>query len=112
MELSPMTILIGLVPVLGIGAGYLFLGPLKNMFKNFGKEKKHKIALAMGENEIKELSSSAAEVVAKVKNLEKASTDTKKKIQAEVKASQARVDAIIRTDKALTEMVTEFDKEW
>jgi hypothetical protein len=109
--MSPYTILIGLVPVLGIGA-FCFLGPIKNMFKNFGKEKRHNTALVDGENKIKALSSKSSEVVVKVKNLEKAADDTKKKIQEEVKASQARVDDIIASDKGLTELATEFDKEW
>ena len=112
MELSAMTILIGLVPVLGIGAGYLFLGPLKNMFKGFGKEKKRRAVLAEGENKIKALSSKSSEVVVRVKNIEKAAEDTKAKIKAEVVASQARVDAIIESDKALTDLATEFDNEW
>jgi hypothetical protein len=112
MELSASTILMGLLPVLGIGAGYFFLGPIKNMFKNFGKEKKHNTALAEGENKIKALSSKSSEVVVRVKNIEKAADDTKKKIKAEVVASQARVDAIIQSDKALTDLATEFDKEW
>ena len=112
MDLSPMTILLGLVPVLGIGAGYLFLGPIKNMFKNLGKEKKHKTALAEGENTVKVLSAKTSEILVKVKHLEKAAEDTKRKIQAEVVASQARVDAIIQSDKALTDLATEFDKEW
>lgn len=112
MELSPMTILMGLIPVLGIGAGYFFLGPIKNMFKNFGKEKKRRAVLTEGENKIKALSSKSSEVVVKVKNIEVAAEDTKKKIKAEVIASQARVDAIIQSDKALTDLATEFDKEW
>jgi hypothetical protein len=38
--LSSKTILLGLIPVIGIGAGYFLLGPLKNMFKGkFGKQK-------------------------------------------------------------------------
>jgi nitrogen regulatory protein PII len=112
MELSAATILIGLVPILGIGAGYFFLGPIKNMFKGFGKVKKHNTALAEGETKIKVLSSKSSEVVVKVKNIEKAAEDTKKKIKAEVVASQARVDKIINSDAALTELATEFDKEW
>lgn len=107
-----MTILIGLVPVLGIGAGYLFLGPLKDMFKNIGKEKKHKNAQIEGENKVKALSTKSSEVVVKVKNIEKAAVETKQKIKAEVEASQARVDKIIKSDKALTELATEFDEEW
>jgi len=112
MQLSPMTILLGLVPVIGIGAGFFFLGPLKNMFKNFGKEKKHKEAQIAGETKIKELSGKSSEVVVRVKNLEKAATDTKQKIKAEVEASQARVDAIVASDQTLTDLATDFDKEW
>lgn len=112
MDLSPMTILMGLVPVLGIGVGYLFLGPLKDMFKNFGKEKKRKAVLAEKENKVLALSTKSSEVVVKVKNIEKAAEDTKKKIKAEVVASQARVDAIIASDAGLTDLATEFDKEW
>lgn len=112
MDLSPMHILMGLVPVVGIGAGLFFLGPLKNMFKNFGKEKKHNAAIEAGETNIKELSSKSSEVVVRVKNLEKAAVDTKIKIKAEVEASQARVDAIVKSDKTLTDLATDFDKEW
>ena len=112
MDLSASTILIGLIPVIGIGAGVFFLGPLKNMFKNFGKEKKHNVALAEKENKVKALSSKTSEVVVRVNNIEKAANDTKRKIKAEVVASQARVDAIISSDKALTDLATEFDKEW
>lgn len=112
MDLSPMHILLGLVPVLGIGAGFFFLGPLKNMFKNFGKEKKHKQAQIDGETAVKELSSKSTEVIARVKNIEKAADDTKIKIKAEVEASQKRIDEIVKSDKALTELATEFDKEW
>lgn len=112
MEMSPMTIFLGLIPVLGIGAGIFLLGPIKNMFKGFGKVKKHNKALAEGESKVLALSSKSSEVVVKIKNIEKAAEDTKKKIKAEVKASQARVDAIIESDKALTDLATEFDKEW
>jgi hypothetical protein len=112
MELSASTILMGLLPVLGIGAGYFFLGPIKNMFKNFGKVKKHNKALAEKEAKVQVLSSKASEVVIKVKHIEKAAEVTKKKIKAEVVASQARVDAIIESDKALTDLATEFDQEW
>jgi len=112
MDLSPATILMGLVPVLGIGAGYFFLGPIKKMFKNFGKEKKHNTALAEGETKVLALSTKSSEVVIKVKNIEAAAEDTKVKIKAEVLASQARVDAIIQSDKTLTDLATEFDKEW
>jgi hypothetical protein len=112
MVLSPMTILMGLIPVLGIGAGYLFLGPIKNMFKGFGKVKKHNTALAEKENTVKVLSSKTSEVVVKIKNLEKAATETKEKIKAEVSRAQARVDAIIYSDKALMDLATEFDQEW
>lgn len=112
MELSPMTILMGLIPVLGIGAGHLFLGPLKNMFKGFGKEKKHNAALAEGEAKVLALSSKSSEIAVKVKNIEVAAEDTKKKIKAEVVASQARVDAIIASDAGLTDLATEFDEEW
>ena len=112
MELSPMTILIGLVPVLGIGAGYLFLGPLKNMFKGFGKEKKHKLAQKEGEKKVLALATKQSEIVVKVENIEKAAVETKEKIKAEVTASKKRVDAIIESDKALSELATEFDQEW
>lgn len=112
MQLSPMTILMGLIPVLGIGAGYFFLGPIKDMFKNFGKEKKHKEKQVAGETKVKELSSKSSEVVVRINNLDKAANDTKTKIKAEVEASQARIDAIVKSDKALTDLATDFDKEW
>lgn len=112
MELSPMTILIGLVPVLGIGAGYLFLGPLKNMFKSAGKAKKHKLAQKEGEAKVLALSDKSSELVVKVENIEKAATETKEKIKQEVIESKKRVDAIIKSDKNLSELTTEFDEEW
>ncbi len=112
MAISPMTILIGLVPVLGIGAGYLFLDPIKKMFSNIGKEKKHNKAITEGENKIKALSSKSSEVVVKIKNLEAAATITKEKIADEIEASQKRVDAIVKSDKNLTDLSIEFDKEW
>jgi flagellar motor component MotA len=112
MQLSPMHILIGLVPVIGIGAGYFFLGPLKNMFKNFGKEKKHKEKQLAGEANVKELSGKSAEVVARIKNIEKAEKITKQKIKDEVEASQARIEEIVKSDKTLTDLATDFDKEW
>ena len=112
MKLNAMHILMGLVPVLGIGAGYFFLGPIKDMFKNFGKEKKHEAKQLAGEANVKELSSKSSEVVVRVKHLEKAAEDTKSKIKAEVEASQARVDAIVKSDKTLTDLATDFDKEW
>jgi hypothetical protein len=109
---SPMTILIGLIPVIGIGAGYFLIGPLKNMFKGFGKVKKHNAALAEKETKVKALSSKSSEVVVKIKNIEKAADDTKRKIKAEIKAAQARVELIIASDAALNDLATEFDKEW
>jgi ABC-type uncharacterized transport system YnjBCD substrate-binding protein len=112
MEMSPMTILLGLIPVLGIGAGYLFLGPIKNMFKGFGKVKKHNKALAEGEAKVLALSTKSSEVVVKIKNIEAAAEETKKDIKAEVKASQARIDSIIESDKNLADLAVEFDQEW
>lgn len=107
-----MTILLGLVPVLGIGAGYFFLAPLKKMFKGFGKVKKHNAALTEGDEKVLVLSSKTSEIAVKVNNIEAAAEETKKKIKTEVRTSQARVDAIIASDKSLAALATEFDEEW
>lgn len=108
--LSSKTILLGLIPVIGIGAGYFFLGPLKNMFK--GKFGKHKKAQAEKENTVKELSGKQTEVVARIKNLEKADKATREKVKATIDQANADVEAIVKSDKNLQDLATDFDNNW
>lgn len=108
--LSSKTILLGLIPVLGIGAGYFFLGPLKKMFSRKGK--KHKEQIAAGENKVKELSGKQAEVVARINNLENAEKETRKKVADTIDKANREVEEILKSDKSYQDMATEFDNTW
>ena len=108
--LSSKTILLGLIPVLGIGAGYFLLGPLKKMFS--GKFSKHKKAQTEREETVKELSGKQTEVVARIKNLEKADKQTREKVKATIDEANKKVEEIVKSDKNLQDLATEFDQNW
>lgn len=108
MELSPMTILMGLIPVLGIGAGYFFLEPLKNMFKR----DKHKEQTKKEVEKVKELTVKQTEVIAKIEHIEKLSNEAKGKISVEIKTAQEKIDAIVKSEKSIEDLGAELDKEW
>ncbi len=108
--MSSKTILLGLIPVIGIGAGYFLLGPLKNLFK--GKFGKHKKAQEAKENTVKELSTKQTEVVARIKNLEKADVATRKKVADRIEQANKDIEVIVKSDKKLQELATDFDNKW
>jgi len=108
-----MSVLLGLLPVVGVALFFFLKGRnFSSMFDFLKRGKKHDKVMEDKIEEVKKLEKKEIIAVTKIKDAEKLTTESRVKIEKVIVESQQKVKEIMESENKISDLATRFDQNW